>query len=454
MFAGFDYGTSNCALGVMENNAPKLLNLGQHGRYMSSTLYSPSREIIVDWLAQHIPDAEEKNHFLKLRGASLQKAKLARNELLLDGYDDQIYFGRQALDTYLEEPEEGYYVKSPKSFLGASGLNQAQLALFEDIVGAMMRHIKICGEQSLGQEITQTVIGRPVNFQGLRGEESNTQALQLLTKAAKRAGYKQIEFQFEPIAAGFDFEAGLNQERTVLVVDIGGGTTDCSVLKMGPQYRNHTDRQQDVLGHTGERVGGNDFDIHFALRSLMPNLGLDSMLVTGKPVPVKPYWDAVAINDVGAQTRFYGLATQRQLKELIMDAANPERVSRLLRLQQHKQSYQLVNAAEQGKIALSEAEEIYTSLNFLETGLGQQVSQADFASANNPQLENIRKLMQEALNQAQCRPDVVYVTGGTAKSPVIKQFLQQEFNQVEIVVGDHFGSVASGLTRWAELCFR
>ena len=118
-----------------------------------------------------------------------------------------------ALDAYLDDPEEGYYIKSPKSFLGASGLVDSQINLFEDIVAAMMSNIKTLAEESQQKEITQTVIGRPVNFQGLKGDESNRQALSILTRAAKRVGYKDVEFQYEPVAAGFEYEASLSEEK-------------------------------------------------------------------------------------------------------------------------------------------------------------------------------------------------------------------------------------------------
>ncbi|WP_162871210.1 rod shape-determining protein, partial [Klebsiella pneumoniae] len=96
--------------------------------------------------------------------------------------------------------------------------------------------------------IDQAVIGRPINFQGIGGDEANRQAQGILQRAAERAGFKDIEFQFEPVAAGLDSEATLSEEQTVLVVDIGGGTTDCSVLLVGPQWRNRADRQQSLLG--------------------------------------------------------------------------------------------------------------------------------------------------------------------------------------------------------------
>ena len=446
---GFDYGTSNCAVGVMEGQNPKLLALGDHGRYISSTLYAPSRDVIVNWLHKNLSAAEQPV-FQSQRTRQLQKGQGALRELVLDGYPTELSFGQQALKDYLQEPDEGYYIKSPKSFLGATGLLPQQAELFEDIVAAMMSNIKRLTEASLGRSVSQTVIGRPINFQGLRGEESNRQAIDILTKAAKRVGFKDVEFQFEPVAAGFEYEAGLSQETRVLVVDIGGGTTDCSMLLMGPKQAARNDRSADLLSHSGERVGGNDFDIAFALKGIMPSFGLDSMLKIGKPVPANSFWQSVSINNIHNQTEFYSAANARFLEQLVRDAEQPELLKRLLTVQKNKLSYRVVNAAEQSKIALTEVSEQHIDLSDIDKGLSIQLDRVGFARACNRELSAISALMNDAIHQAGCAPDVVFVTGGTAKSPVLNDFLRQQFQDTPIVIGDHFGSVTAGLTRWAQ----
>jgi len=450
---GFDYGTSNCAIGVMQNNTPNLLNLGSHGRYISSTLYSPSREVIVNWLNKQLSSTEQVN-FQQQRQWQLQKGQNVLRELALDGIPSELSFGQDALNAYLDEPDEGYYIKSPKSFLGASGLLPQQIELFEDIVAAMMSNIKHLAEHELQSEITQTVIGRPVNFQGLKGEESNVQAINVLTNAAKRVGFKDIEFQYEPVAAGFEFESSLAEETKVLVVDIGGGTTDCSMILMGPNFSNKTDRTKHLLAHSGQRIGGNDFDIGLALKGIMPALGVESFLKTGKPMPVNSYWQAVAINNINEQTEFYSQQNARFLQQLCRDAKQPEVVARLLKVQQEKLSYQIVNNAEQAKISLSDNIEQLINLDHIEHQLNATVNRELFLSSNQRHLSGIAQLMHEAVEQAGSKPDVVFVTGGTAKSPVLSQFLQTQFKNVKLVTGDHFGSVTAGLTRWADLIYR
>lgn len=449
---GFDYGTSNCAVGVMKNGLPEIVSLGEHGRFIPSTLYSPSRDIISHWLYQQLPDAE-KIPFKKQRSLALQKGQNVARELNLDGISPSLSFGETALQQYLEEPDEGYYIKSPKSFLGASGLLPAQINLFEDIVAAMMSNIKTLAEQNQQTEITQTVIGRPINFQGLKGEESNRQAITVLTNAAKRVGFKDVEFQYEPVAAGFEYEATLTETQKVLVVDIGGGTTDCSMLLMGLEFINSIDRNKQLLAHSGVRVGGNDFDIQLALKGIMPSLGMNDLLKTGKPMPVNSFNQAVAINNVNEQTEFYRPSNRRYLEQLQRDAADPETFERLIKVHDNKLSYRLVNGAEQAKIGLTESDIQQIELADLADNLRVDISRELMLIASASQLTQIANMMEEAVAQAGCKPDVIFVTGGTAKSPVLSQFLSTQMPNIPLVVGDHFGSVTVGLARWAKRIF-
>ncbi|MCI2282140.1 molecular chaperone [Colwellia sp. MSW7] len=445
---GFDYGTSNCSVAVMNNGQPKIVSL-LNNNTIASNLYAPDRDIITHWLHQQLK-GEQQAHFATERKIQLLKGQRALRELTLDGIDSELVFGKSALNKYLEDPEEGYYIKSPKSFLGASGLAPLQIQLFEDIVAAMMSNVKKLTETTLGYEITQTVIGRPINFQGLHGEESNRQAIEVLTNAAKRIGFKDVEFQFEPVAAGFEFEASLSKETRVLVVDIGGGTSDCSFLLMGPKLSRSEDRTQHLLAHSGVRIAGNDFDIQLALQGIMPSLGMNSMLKTGKPMPTSSFYQALAINNINEQTAFYSAKNRRDLVQLSRDAQDTKMVERLLTVHDHKLSYQLVNAAEQAKITLSEQDKHMINLDNISEQLSAEVTKDTLRTANERTLTSIGNLMQSAVNQAQCQPDVIFVTGGTAKSPVLSEFLQQQMPDVPIVVGDHFGSVTSGLAIWAE----
>ena len=455
MITGFDYGTSNCAMGVFnpDHQDVELVELDQGKAFMPSTLYALHRDLICEQAAQGISNPTIKQDFIQSRSAQLQKSRIARHE---EGFapDEQVlYFGREAFEEYLALPNEGYFVKSPKSFLGASGLRQASIHFFEDIVTAMMMGVKNRAEHKLKQEITHTVIGRPVNFQGLNAEKSNQQALEILSHAAKRAGFKYVEFLFEPIAAGLNFEASLTENKTVLVVDVGGGTTDCAMVRMGPDHKNKSDRQQDFIGHSGERIGGNDLDVQLSGKYLMPLFGMKSKLKNGLQMPIQPFWDAARTNDVGAQAVFNEQKTGMHLQQLLRDTTEPEVLKRFIKMRNNKQNHHVVRNAEQAKILLSEDETTCVDLSYIESGLICDISRSEFADAIARPLEKMTNLMQDAIDQAGCQPNLIYVTGGSAQSPVIRKAIEKKLGNISVLDGDHFGSVAAGLTVWANQIF-
>ncbi|MBX0161779.1 molecular chaperone, partial [Salmonella enterica] len=336
----------------------------------------------------------------------------------------------------------------------ASGLKPQQVALFEDLVCAMMVHILHTAHSQLPEAITQAVIGRPINFQGLGGDDANRQAQGILERAAKRAGFQEVVFQYEPVAAGLDYEATLREEKRVLVVDIGGGTTDCSMLLMGPQWRQRADRENSLLGHSGCRVGGNDLDIALAFKNLMPLLGMGGETEKGIALPVLPWWNAVAINDVPAQSDFYSSANGRLLNDLVRNAREADKVALLLKVWRQRLSYRLVRCAEESKIALSGQADVTARLPFISDDLAVAISQQGLEAALDQPLARILEQVQLALDSAQEKPDVIYLTGGSARSPLIKKALSEQLPGIPVAGGDDFGSVTAGLARWAEVVFR
>lgn len=454
MFIGFDYGTANCSVAIMKNGQPTLLPLEKGRFYIPSALSAPSRESVSEYLYKYmqVPPSDSHNEQTLRRAININKEEGIELER------DDLRFGEDALSHYLSDPSETYYVKSPKSFLGATGLQPMQLSFFEDLVCAMMRNIKQQAQQSLEQEIEQAMIGRPIHFQGRGGEDSDRQAQGILARAAKRAGFKSVEFQYEPVAAGLEYEASLNQDKTVLVVDVGGGTTDCSLIQMGPSYRHLLDRSNNLLAHTGQRVGGNDLDIHLSFKQLMPHFGLGGQQKSGIALPNSQFWNPIAINDVAAQKDFYSSQNYKDLQELHRSAKEPQKLAHLLATYQESAGHQIVRCGESAKIALSEksTEPFALALN---SGLIQgHITQEAFAESIEPPLQKMKTLIDEILKQSSQVPDVVYMTGGSARSPILRQLVKtcmvrHGLSDIEVVGGDYFGSVTAGLARWAGVHF-
>ena len=301
MFAGFDYGTSNCSIGLLHDGQVRLAPFEDGDSLIPSTLYAPR------------PQLQLERSIADIRGLDVTTRSF-----------DELRFGRAALAAYLEAPSAGYFVKSPKSFLGAKGLSDEIKARFVGVVTAMMANVKRHADAASPEPIRQVVIGRPINFQGAGGEEENRNALEMLVEAAHEAGFEEVAFLYEPMAAAMEYEARLDHEECVLVLDIGGGTTDCSFVRVGPKRRASIERDADILGHAGERIGGNDYDQLLALRALMRLLGYDDDLVSGLPIPNTYFVDAVSTNDVNAQQRFYS----RQITRTSRIVSSPKRSSR------------------------------------------------------------------------------------------------------------------------------
>lgn len=450
MFIGFDYGTSNCAVAIMNEGNPTLLSLEGNSFYIPSTLCAPTRESVSEHLFRHLNISPSD-----AIGEQILRRSIAHNrEEGIELIPEDIVFGQAALDLYLKDPRDVYYVKSPKSFLGASGLHDVQVSFFEDLVCAMMANIKQKAEQQTQKIITDTVIGRPINFHGRGGELANQQAEAILIKAAKRAGFKNIAFQFEPVAAGLEYEATLTQDQTVLVVDIGGGTTDCSLIKMGPSYRDKNDRTASLLAHSGQRVGGNDLDIYLALKQLMDQFGMSSQTVSGIKMPLIQFWNSIAINNVEAQKDFYARSNLAVLNRMRQDAKEPEKLVRLIEVYNETLGYSLVRRAEEAKIALSKDENYLARIALINETLEVNIQRDQMVEAIESPKSKMIELVKEAVIQGGVQPDAIFVTGGSAQSPVLCQAIEQQLPNIPIVRGNDFGSVTAGLARWAEVCFK
>jgi hypothetical chaperone protein len=481
MNAGLDFGTSNSLIGVWDGNGPVLVDLEKGKKNLPSILYAYGNEIEIEDISevdlnervkslksqQAASARQAKNdganfklltddELFKLAMRSLRRETFERSKLM---YNDRsvfqaieesskFLFGEEALKAHIEQPHSGFLVKSPKSFIGAE-IKVQHKNLFLSVITKIMRHIKETAESSVRTSISNVVVGRPVTFHGQTGDKGNYQAIEILRRAALSAGFSNVEFLMEPIAAALDFERTLTKDCLALVLDAGGGTTDCSMIKLGPSYSHLQDRKKSVLSCSGARIGGTDLDINLALKKIMPHFGRNSLLSDGLPIPNSLFSRAIAINDVSAQLSFLSEATEREIIGYLGRSRERSKLQRLLKLQRQRLTARLNRSAELAKIYLSERNQITLPLHYIENDLNIQISQNDLKDAIGYELEKMCKLLMEAEKQSGAKPDVIYVTGGTAKSPLIREFIKSYYSRVEIVIGDEFGSVASGLTAWA-----
>jgi hypothetical chaperone protein len=437
MYAGFDYGTSNCSIGIWRDSRLSMVALEDDAPYVPSTLYAPRPAFA---LTRRAADADAGNRI---------------DQLDVDSFDfNQLRFGHAALAAYQEDPTEGYFIKSPKSFLGASGLSEDMKTRLILVVAAMMANVKRHADAAAGGSVSEVVIGRPVNFQGTGSAEANQQALTMLVAATHEAGFGYVSFLYEPLAAAMEYEARLHEEQCILVLDIGGGTTDCSFVRVGPRNRDRPDRSEDILGHAGERFGGNDYDQLLALRALMPGFGFGDELRTGLPIPNVYFADAISVNDVNAQQRFYSRRMKEQLERCVRDAEMPVRVRRLLRVQQERLGYRLVRSAELAKIGLSDHDCVTVDLSYVESVLTTPARRDDLEHASERLLRHLHGLVTETIVLGGRDPDLVYLTGGMARAPLVRAYLSRVLPGMPFIDSDHLGSVTQGLTLHAGRLFR
>ena len=474
MYAGLDFGTSNCLIGVMHNEQPTLIPLEDGKPRLPSCLYidkdcfAPA-QISSDQISSAIKQIKNRASAIQQHLSDDALINMARQQIrtqhrlnapvsrraesIVDALNanSDVIFGEAAAHMHINEPDNGFYIKSPKSFLGAD-INSAQRVVFTRIVQKMLAFIKQESEALKQQELVQLVIGRPVNFHGLLGKDGNQQALSIIDTAAKNIGLKHVEFLMEPVAAAYDYERQLEQDRLVLILDLGGGTTDCSMIKIGPSYRKLIEREHCILSHTGQRIGGIDLDNKLALMAIMPHFGKSVILNNGLPVPNHLFKQAVTLNDVSAQQDFYARRTSQEI-ERYLSMTKDSRLQRLKRLRDGKYGLRVSRSAEQAKILLSEQPAIELDFDYIETDLSIAICRQQLSEAIADELRKFEVLMVDAIKQAGIQPDVIYVTGGTALSPIVQQWIKSSFPNIDIVIGDHFGSVTSGLVTQAQRLF-
>ena len=388
-------------------------------------------------------------HVIPLEGdsAAMPTALFFSNE------DGHIAFGSAALHSYLKAAQDhtgGRLMRAIKSLLGSRLMDEqtvvnGQLMSFFDIVVLFFKELKARSEAHLGHTVSRAMLGRPVHFVD-DNPERDALAQATLARAAQEAGFESVTFQLEPIAAAFDFERRVAQDTTVLVVDIGGGTSDFTVMKVGPERQHHTHRQADLLATTGIHIGGTDFDRLLNLGCVMPHLGLGHTGPSGREVPSSVFFDLSTWHLIHHAYARKSLHNAAELWRLCADRALHERLMRVLK---DRLGHQILAQVEAAKIVCSVSNATANmDLECLEAGLGASLSPEQMQTLLGSQLAAVVQCAQQCVAQAGVTVDVVYLTGGSSALAPLVTALQAAFTGANMVKGDRFGGVAAGLA-WA-----
>jgi hypothetical chaperone protein len=257
---------------------------------------------------------------------------------------------------------------------------------------------------------------------------------------------------YEPIAAAHHYEQTVQQEELVLIADIGGGTSDFSVVRVGPQQRGRVDRSRDVLATAGVRIGGTDFDTALSLASVMPLLGLGTQLVEKDlPMPNALYHELATWATINFA---YTYRNERELAELVTLACEPEKVERLLKVVRQRLGHRVAFAVEDAKIALSTENYAAVVLAFVESGLAATATRADFDGAIEARIERLHRSARDCVSAAGLTPaaiQTVFLTGGSSRVPAVRAAIGQAAPAARLAGGSDLLSVALGLTEMAGL---
>ncbi|MBS0540958.1 MAG: Hsp70 family protein [Proteobacteria bacterium] len=407
---GLDFGTSNSAIGVARDGAAVLAPVEGDETLLPSAVFFD----------------------LETRG--------------------RVVFGNEAIVAYVGQTE-GRLMRALKSILG-SPLIEEQTAVggrkvsLASVVEIFVRHMKQKAEAFAGQEIATAVVGRPVRFD--EDARADARAQEVLEAIARQAGFREITFVYEPIAAAHDYEQTVAREELVLIADIGGGTSDFSIVRVGPDRRGRAERGEDVLANAGIRLGGTDLDTSLNLAAVMPLLGLGSRLV-GKnlPMPLAPYRELATWSTINFA---YTHKNERELSELVALARKPERVRRLLGLVQRRLGHRLALAVEEAKIALSAEDRALLSLGFLEAGLTVPATRVAFDKSIAAGCKRLREAAAGCIAAAGVTPDAIetiFLTGGTSRVPAVRDAIASAAPGARLAGKSDLLSVALGLTQIA-----
>lgn len=354
-------------------------------------------------------------------------------------------FGEEGFKRYLKTPDKGRLIYSPKNFLGAH-LVPGQKAAFVGMIAKQLAYFRQSAEQQLNKTVDTAVIGRPVKFHGTRGEEGNNQAIDIMTEAAKAAGFAHVEFLEEPIAAAYKIEPNLAKPTNVLVVDIGGGTTDICCIKLSPEKRTNLNRQQDVMSVTGARIGGMECDKNLIVKSIAPTMGQDLKMTNGLPVPPTYFSDMCAVDDIPKLNRFFSDEYGLDIAQTMSIIKEPKLLGRLLTVQEDKLSARLVNSSRLAKEMLSSKDEITLPLHYIEADYDVDLSVEDLNRSMKSWLSRVKRLVVECLENSSEEPEMLFITGGMSLSPIVrKQLTEEMLPNLPLIEGDAFNSVCEGL---------
>ena len=358
--------------------------------------------------------------------------------------------GPEAINSYLDADTKGRLIVSIKSYLASplftsTSINGRNYTL-EDLIAIILRRLRTAAIEQFGTSGSQVVLGRPVRFSGAENEADEQLALRRLTTAAELAGFQQISFELEPVAAAYQYETQLDHDELVLIGDFGGGTSDFTLARLGPARKK--EGRSPVLGTSGVAIAGDTFDSRIMMRLVAPKLGLGSHYISlGKQLPV-PVWVYSQLSSWHHMFLLKEPKTMRVLREVRNQATEPEKVAALVQIIAENLGYALYRAVEQTKVGLT-ADEVASFLFTQSTVLLEDsLERWQFESWIQDDIQKFAACIRSLLDQCGVAPadiDSIFLTGGSSFVPVVRRYFSRTFGAGKLRSGEELTTVAKGL---------
>jgi hypothetical chaperone protein len=361
--------------------------------------------------------------------------------------------GPAAIEHYLEAEEKGRLVQSLKSHLSSRSLTGTEVFgrryKLEELLARILGDLRKQAERQFARPIRHAMVGRPVRFVGSESEADDDFAVGRLREAFRMAGFEQVDFELEPVAAAGAYESTLDRDELILIGDFGGGTSDFSLLRVGPDVRRRGRVHEDLLGNSGVGLAGDAFDARIIRKLVSPALGSNSEARSlNKLMPAVPAWIYANLE------RWHYLSFLRTnnvreiLKSARIRALEPEKIAALIAIIEDDLGYQLHQAVQQVKFELSRSRTAEFRFRDSTLDLRIPVTRGDFESWIVEELRAIEHCVDSLLAASGVEAsavDRVFLTGGSSFVPAVRRIFSSRFGEERIRAGNEFTSVAHGL---------
>jgi hypothetical chaperone protein len=366
--------------------------------------------------------------------------------------------GPAAIEHYLQADEKGRLIQSLKSHLPSRSLTGTEIFgrryKLEDLISRMLGDLRKRAEHQFNRPIHRAVVGRPVRFVGADTDQDQDFAVSRLREAFTLAGFEHVDFEMEPVAAAYAYEATLDHDELILIGDFGGGTSDLSLLRVGPDIRRRGRTSDDLLGNSGVGLAGDAFDARIIRKLVSPALGSNSEARSlNKLLPAVPAWIYANLE----RWHYLSFLRTNNVKEILKSARaralEPEKIEALIAIVDEDLGYQLHQAVQKLKFELSQnnaAEFRFHdgSPHAPAIDLRIPVTRGEFETWIKDDLQSIETCVDALLHTAGIHPsavDRVFLTGGTSFVPAVRRIFASRFGEDRIRSGNEFTSVAHGL---------